>query len=286
MSPPCQPYTRTGKQLGSEDTRAKSFLRIIDMLGEMQHPPRYLLVENVKGFETSETREALVEQLARLGYVFEEYLLTPLQFGIPNSRLRYYLVAKRKPLSFGGNGDDAAVASMDIGSSAQVDSRHLSHMEMAEAHSLEGVRAIEAFIEHDPSIEAAYSIPSGVSCNNIVKASSRRSCCFTKGYGHHVRGTGSILQMDEQADTTETFNKAWHGTSSTDEVDIALIEALGLRYFTENEIARLMGFPATFAFPASVSRRQRYRALGNSLNVTVVGALLRHLTASTTSSAQ
>ncbi|KAJ8299724.1 hypothetical protein KUTeg_023784 [Tegillarca granosa] len=30
----------------------------------------------------------------------EEFLLTPLQFGIPNARLRYYLIAKRKPLIF------------------------------------------------------------------------------------------------------------------------------------------------------------------------------------------
>ena len=31
---------------------------------------------------------------------FQEFLLTPLQFGIPNSRLRYYLIAKRSPLKF------------------------------------------------------------------------------------------------------------------------------------------------------------------------------------------
>jgi tRNA (cytosine38-C5)-methyltransferase len=52
---------------------------------------------------------------------------------------------------------------------------------------------------------------------------------------------------------------------------------LRLRYFTEREIARLMGFPDSFQFPESVSRRQRYRALGNSLSVTVVSALIRYL---------
>lgn len=30
----------------------------------------------------------------------QELMLTPTQFGIPNSRLRYYLLAKQRPLSF------------------------------------------------------------------------------------------------------------------------------------------------------------------------------------------
>jgi tRNA (cytosine38-C5)-methyltransferase len=51
MSPPCQPYTRIGLQQGSVDARAKSFLHLLDVLGEMQHKPKYILVENVKGFE-------------------------------------------------------------------------------------------------------------------------------------------------------------------------------------------------------------------------------------------
>lgn len=51
MSPPCQPYTRTGLKNGSKDTRAKSFLYLMDMLLKMKHPPSYILVENVKGFE-------------------------------------------------------------------------------------------------------------------------------------------------------------------------------------------------------------------------------------------
>lgn len=53
MSPPCQPYTRIGLQQGSEDARAKSFLHLLKVLGEMKNKPTYILVENVKGFEVS-----------------------------------------------------------------------------------------------------------------------------------------------------------------------------------------------------------------------------------------
>ncbi|RUP44925.1 hypothetical protein BC936DRAFT_148858 [Jimgerdemannia flammicorona] len=94
MSPPCQPYTRTGLKNGSKDTRAKSFLYLMDMLPKMEHPPSYILVENVKGFEDSDTRNLLVEALTTSDYTFQEFLLTPLQLGIPNSRLRYYLLVR------------------------------------------------------------------------------------------------------------------------------------------------------------------------------------------------
>ena len=42
----------------------------------------------------SSTRTRLLHTLAALGYATQELLLTPLQFGVPNSRLRYYLLAR------------------------------------------------------------------------------------------------------------------------------------------------------------------------------------------------
>jgi len=60
---------------------------------------------------------------------------------------------------------------------------------------------------------------------------------------------------------------------------VQILSELGLRYFSTKEVARLLGFPSSFSFPASVGRRARYKALGNSLNVTVVSLLLKHLLA-------
>ena len=98
LSPPCQPFTRQGLQRDNVDRRTDSFFHLMEIMIELQHPPKYLLVENVQGFEVSNTREHFVGVLKRLGYDFQEFLLSPLQFGVPNSRLRYYLVARRKPL--------------------------------------------------------------------------------------------------------------------------------------------------------------------------------------------
>ncbi|CAG8481610.1 2630_t:CDS:2 [Diversispora eburnea] len=100
MSPPCQPYTRTGRLQGSKDNRSKSFIYLIGLLDKMKNPPKWILIENVKGFEESDTRNTLIKQLNNCNYNYQEFFITPLQLGIPNSRLRYYLLAKKKPLTF------------------------------------------------------------------------------------------------------------------------------------------------------------------------------------------
>ncbi len=52
------------------------------------------------GFETSESRDLLTATLTEIGFTFQEFLINPNQIGIPNSRLRYYLIGKRKPETF------------------------------------------------------------------------------------------------------------------------------------------------------------------------------------------
>ncbi|XP_074999975.1 tRNA (cytosine(38)-C(5))-methyltransferase isoform X6 [Calonectris borealis] len=109
MSPPCQPFTRIGLQGDVSDPRTKSFLYILDILPRLQKLPKYLLLENVKGFECSSARNELLRTLETCGFKYQEFLLSPtcaygfcLQLGIPNSRLRYFLIAKlhQEPFSF------------------------------------------------------------------------------------------------------------------------------------------------------------------------------------------
>jgi tRNA (cytosine38-C5)-methyltransferase len=88
MAPPCQPYTRQGLQKHSADGRARSFLRLLQMLKQLPSQPRYLLLENVVGFETSDTHNGMLELLAESGYNVQEFILTPSQYAIPYSRPR------------------------------------------------------------------------------------------------------------------------------------------------------------------------------------------------------
>ncbi|KAL4225645.1 tRNA (cytosine-5-)-methyltransferase [Mactra antiquata] len=100
MSPPCQPFTRVGKQKDTDDVRTKSFLHVLDVLQKTEKKPDYILLENVKGFECSDSRQRLIDTLQACHYNYQEFLLTPLQFGIPNLRLRYFIIAKQQPSAF------------------------------------------------------------------------------------------------------------------------------------------------------------------------------------------
>ncbi|KAF9117253.1 tRNA (cytosine-5-)-methyltransferase [Mortierella sp. 14UC] len=354
MSPPCQPYTRTGNQEGSKDTRAKSFLYLMQILPKLTHPPNYILLENVKGFEESDSRDLLVEALAGAGYEFQELLITPLQLGIPNSRMRYYCLARRVS-EVGGfvkevtgtligyipsvdaegveeDGADKETQEKDFvdgrrqgdlsGLSTPVAAKKQRTGISTSAVTKDGdaaakpdedalladpmlalkIETLEQYIEfkdvNDPRMER-YMIPDKTLLKygrlfDIVKETTRRSCCFTKGYYHFVESTGSIFQMLTDKDTATTFDEAEalkttakarpESESALAEQEttqaLNLLRTLGLRYFTENEVARLMGFPIVegkFSFPKNTTLKQRYRVLGNSINVKVVGELIRYL---------
>ena len=97
MSPPCQPFTRNGKQLDSEDSRTKPLLSIIEKLRttKKKNLPRYLVLENVKFFERSDTCKMLLAALKSRGFIYRQFLVSPNDLGIPNQRARYFLIAKR-----------------------------------------------------------------------------------------------------------------------------------------------------------------------------------------------
>lgn len=100
---------------------------------------------------------------------------------------------------------------------------------------------------------------------DVVYPHSTNSTCFTKSYGKYVEGTGSILKIPKIGSTDK---------SADDENSSEFY----LRYFNCREIANLMGFPPKqFTFPHTTTLRQRYRLLGNSLNVRVVSELIKVL---------
>jgi tRNA (cytosine38-C5)-methyltransferase len=63
-----------------------------DILPNLKNPPSFILLENVKGFEQSDTHHLLISKLKSLNYNIQEFWLSPNQFYIPNQRLRYFLL--------------------------------------------------------------------------------------------------------------------------------------------------------------------------------------------------
>eukprot|EP00045_Choanoeca_perplexa_P014488 m.170566 g.170566 ORF g.170566 m.170566 type:complete len:398 (+) comp16692_c0_seq1:1509-2702(+) len=305
MSPPCQPFTRAGHQKGIDDPRCDSLLHLLQLLPQLDTPPKLILLENVAGFETSLARQRVITTLTQLDYRWQEFWLSPDQFGIPNSRLRYFLVALAKetvpahsdPLLWTGR-----LLYHVPGCNGHFETDYDTHLTLNAPYTYppqqrekpvhrpwqrQAVQCLGEYLSPGPHDDVA--IPSKVVCRwgqllDVVTPTSTRSLCFTKGYGHKVEGTGSVVQ---QSTLTKVEHKqhlqnhshaeclaARTAESASETRQCPLSSTLGLRYFHADEMFRLHGFPDSFAAPAAVTAKQVRRGVGNSLNVTVVTALL------------
>ena len=258
MSPPCQPFTRGGKGLDHEDSRSTGLLHLIKVLDRMEKKPRYVFLENVLNFETSECHRLLTECLSKNGYRIDEYLLTPQDplINIPNTRLRFYLAAER--------------VSDRVDYVQRIYKSFAERLEQPEPAVIS--RSIKEFLEEDVDWED-YLVPEKLVKGfkefrfDVVSPGDTTSSTFTRAYGSsYIIGTGSFLQPADK-DSCSQF----------DIMDPNELLSRKVRYFTPTEIARLHGFPDDFSFPSDVSRLHRYRLLGNSLNVPVVAMVLRNL---------
>ncbi|MGQ5649899.1 DNA cytosine methyltransferase [Streptomyces sp. EKR5.2] len=90
---PCPPFSIAGKQLGTSDER-DLFAWAIEACGRMK--PKALLLENVRGLSAnrfSGYRQAVLDKLHDLGYIATWKLLNASDFGVPQLRPRFVLVA-------------------------------------------------------------------------------------------------------------------------------------------------------------------------------------------------
>lgn len=92
---PCPPFSIAGKQLGDRDER-DLFPEALRLTKEIR--PRAVLLENVRGFATARFdsyRTQLMADLERLGYRVSWKVLNAFDFGVPQYRPRFVLVALR-----------------------------------------------------------------------------------------------------------------------------------------------------------------------------------------------
>lgn len=272
MSPPCQPFTRVGLQKDDKDSRTDALLYICNELLKQLDSVKYLLLENVKGFETSRTRNLFIECLKKCGFFYQEFLLNPNQLGIPNTRLRYYCVA-RKTNKFQFSIDNQILMELP----------NISEFEQHKNNSNISVKIIKDYLlkeNNDDNLLREYVVPDNILTKranqfDIVFSNSNNSNCFTKAYTHYAKGTGSIFCPQTIELLTETYNKINTMDNSSEEY-LKLLQQLNLRYFRPIEIANLMCFPNdTFSFPSNVTKSQQYRLLGNSINVKLVSELIK-----------
>lgn len=90
---PCPPFSIAGKQLGASDER-DLFAWAVKQVEVMR--PRALMLENVRGLSMPRFagyRQHVLDRLTELGYIAEWRLLHASDFGVPQLRPRFILVA-------------------------------------------------------------------------------------------------------------------------------------------------------------------------------------------------
>ncbi|PNJ58122.1 TRDMT1 isoform 5 [Pongo abelii] len=287
MSPPCQPFTRIGRQGDMTDSRTNSFLYILDILPRLQKLPKYILLENVKGFEVSSTRDLLIQTIENCGFQYQEFLLSPTSVLMEFPKIesvhpqKYAMDVENKieekniepNISFDSSiqcsGKDAILFKLETAEEIHRKNQQDSDL---------SVKMLKDFLEDDTDMNQYLLPPKSLLryalLLDIVQPTCRRSVCFTKGYGSYIEGTGSVLQTAEDVQVENIYKSL---TNLSQEEQITKLLMLKLRYFTPKEIANLLGFPPEFGFPEKITVKQRYRLLGNSLNVHVVAKLIKIL---------
>lgn len=91
---PCQAFSYAGKQKGfTDETKGTLFFDILRILKDKK--PKHLFLENVRGLTTHDkgnTFRIIRESLTDLGYSISYVLLNSSEFGVPQNRVRIYIV--------------------------------------------------------------------------------------------------------------------------------------------------------------------------------------------------
>jgi tRNA (cytosine38-C5)-methyltransferase len=273
LSPPCQPFTTNGKNkqcLDSEDKRCNGLKSLMQLLYRIQDKPTWILLENVKGFAHSNMVRDWYTCLKDNGYTYKRYLLSPIQLGVPNHRLRFYVLAERSQRW-----------AYEIDIHTEVPSSSIFALptqgtvgEYLEENLTEETDDYTPYLVPDSILEKKFA-PHHL---GIVSASDTATHCFTAGYGRiYHRSTGSILLM-RRGRTSTQGNQPLAAVSKVplDRTNM-LIYSGRLRRFTPQELLSLFGFPKHFVFPEAIPLEHQYKLIGNSISVVVVTALMMEL---------
>ncbi|CAM9523537.1 unnamed protein product, partial [Hapterophycus canaliculatus] len=270
LSPPCQPFCRIGKKMDEHDNRSLSFLHLLSLLETVKMPPSHLFLENVQGFDGSQAHRRLLETLTARGFNVEQYLLSPVQLGIPNTRLRFYCLASRQQVDGKGNVNAVEEALPSPSSLLQKDGGAAPLRPLSEYldPSLTGEAVVPLLLSPKATSHANPSLRF-----DVVTLQSTQTTTFTKGYGKHAGRAGPVVLLTDDGKRRVSGESLGRFPSGLELGP----EGREVRWFSDKEMLRLHGFPEEFDFPPRLTFRQRYALVGNSVNVEVVALLLKRM---------
>jgi site-specific DNA-cytosine methylase len=246
LSPPCTPFTRKGAQKDLDDPRTLALVHLINQAARIR--PKYLVLENVVGFESSRTAARIQEELANADFEMTWICKCPHELQWPNRRPRVYLIAWQNSAL------TPCIQWLDHPSTNQLNSPHVPSR-LAELIDRTINRDNHPWLWLDESTCERFKhaldrvmIPELVGYgdpgdSSIAKATT--TACFASGYATSIVRSGSVI---------------WHEK--------------GWRKFSPREVANLLGFPPSFSLPGELGPKRLWQLLGNSLSLPVVAGLM------------
>ena len=279
--PPCQGFSTVGKK-DEDDPRNKLFYAFLEIVGSVK--PRAVLFENVSGFHRmygGRAFQALNKGLEDLGYASPHFtILNAMDFGVPQSRQRTFVVAFREDAGFRfpepTHGDPSklfrakrpltladALSDLPVVRSGESSDRYVSPPQN-EYQAFMRNGAGETLTEHDGPwhgerlLAVLAHVPPGGTIQDVPENLRPRS---------YFANTYSRLWRDRPA-TTITRN---FGTPSSSRC----IHPQADRGLTTREGARLQSFPDAYRFTGT--RIRKNLQIGNAVPPLLARALGQEL---------
>lgn len=147
---PCQPFSKAGEQAGLECPKWGNLFGAITRIIRA-HRPRFLLLENVGNLERHDQgrtwKRRIRRRLLDAGYAVDAKLLSPHNFGIPQVRPRFFIVAARDGLN-GFNWPEPLVnVKLSVGS--VLDANPLEAVRLTE-HQIDCLNVWQDFLDSSP----------------------------------------------------------------------------------------------------------------------------------------
>jgi DNA (cytosine-5)-methyltransferase 1 len=298
---PCQDISLAGNQKGfafESETRSSLGWEMIRLLREVEKKPKYVIFENVAAI-TFQTNAPILklfkDDLKELGYSVYDKLLNSKDYGIPQNRNRYFLVAilgeykyyfprKRKLKLRLKDMLETNVSEKYYLNDKQITYTlgNAANKELKDQINREDMYfnknvAYTINTKQDRRIGDANFIIEEIDEQVKVKDFLKIPEATKQGYAIATEGDGVYINRPHQK--RGVVQKDMIPTLKTSADDLGVVDNLRIRKLTPKECFRLQGFTDTDYENAAmcVSNSQLYKQAGNSITVQVLEAIFTNL---------
>ena len=306
---PCQAFSIAGARRGFEDTRGTLFFEIARFASILK--PRYLFLENVKGFlnhDIGNTFEVILSALDELGYDVEWQVLNSKNFGVPQNRERVFIIGHlrgertRNVFPINGeseqsdhqppkieiigntknpNGTSKGTKSVVYGSGGVVGTLTATDYKEPKQVAIKQFGILQPNFNQCGVVYEADGIAPTIRAyqGGGLEPKIRVKEATSQGYAEAQIGDSVNLSHPNSKTRRGRVGKQIANTLLTGESQGVIEPDFRIRKLTPRECWRLQGFP-DWAFDKAQevnSNSQLYKQAGNSVTVNVIAAIAKEL---------